>query len=126
MATVYPHTLNIILKRIKNIINQEDYERAVQEIDKTIDRPFDQLYFADTLVQMVRDRLEFSMLALLMETPNAALNSLTEIRKEIDRIFVRELLLANRLLKEHADIGTLQQLPELVRFEIYKDIYGSL
>ncbi len=127
MKMIYPHSLNILLKRLKNIIStHEDCERAVHVIDEIMCRPFDTVYFSRDVIERTMDKLEFAQLLLHMETPVSALSSLADIRMDLDKIFIRELLFTNRLSQTDSDIGSLNMLPDLIKFELYKDIYGSL
>lgn len=123
---IHPHILNLRLKRIKNIIKQDEHDRAIEEIDTIIRDEFDTLYFSNDAVDIIVDKLELAMISLLMSTPIFAIVNLNIVRTVLDKIFIKNLLLVNRLFKEGSDIGTLAKLPDLVKFELHKEIYLSM
>lgn len=127
-CTVTPHILNICLKRIKNIITHGDYDRAVDEADTLIARKFDPEFFTAPMVELITDRLDMVIIFLWSYTESAALEMIQHIRKTVlDPIFVKNLWLANRILNEKKrDIGTLDELPDLVQFEIRRILYSAL
>ena len=126
MAIITPHTLNIILKRAKNMLVFEDYDEIVKTFDGLSERPFDIDYFDKHNEEYIKDQIDLIVVCALLECNSAVKEHIGNIRNRINPIFIQNLLLANRLFKEHSDIGTLDELPELVKFEIHKMIYNYL
>ena len=126
MALVHPHTLNILLKRAKNLVQFEDYEKIAKDFDALFTRPFDTTYFSPEDIKYLKHEIDTIIIFSFVECPDPIKESLKNIRSHIDPIFVKNLLLAGRLFNEERDIGTISQLPELVKFEIHKILYSDL
>lgn len=128
---VSPQILNLHLKRFKNIIKnqEEDYESAIKSIDIMIEREFDACHFSISDVEIIKNKMLLAQLLLFMSVPNSAITELDIIRKMLDRCFLSHLWMPNRLMKSEvtsAEIGSLADLPELVRFKIHKIIFDCL
>lgn len=126
---ITPHNLNIRLKRFKYIIS-ECCPGVIEEIEATCNGKFDPTYFTKKNTEIVIEKLDFAVLCIYTGIHETAIECLKEIRTLVlDDIFVKNLLLVNRLLKDTKDtkddIGTLDFLPDLVKFEIHKIIYVS-
>jgi hypothetical protein len=124
---ITPHNLNIRLKRFKHIIG-EYYPGVVEQIEKTCNEEFDSTYFTKENTEIIIDKLEYAVLCIYIGIPETAIECLKDIRTILDDIFVKNLLLVNRLFKDNddGDIGTLDFLPDLVKFEIHKLVYVTL
>lgn len=126
-SIIYPNNINLALKRIKNIIIlYRDFERAAEDLDNFSQRPFDDTYFTQKDIDNIIYNIDMAIIYCHVECSTPVMECLANIRSIIDRIFVNNLLLVNRLFKENVDIGTLSYLPDLVKFELHKNIYGSL
>lgn len=132
-----PHNLNIRLRRFKNMIKTSDpdeYHVAIEAIEKTCKDDYDMTYFSPENVMFIINKLEFAILCLFLDIPDSALEVMSEIRSQVlDKIFIRNLLFVNRFFKheydehyENWDIGTLNVLPDLIKYEIHKIIYTSI
>lgn len=124
---VTPHIMNLRLKKINNIINLcEDYDMAVEELDMLTQRPYDVTYFDESLQETIKERLDMAIMLLWLNTASEALVVLKGVRSLLDPIFVQNLWFANRILTPGKDIGILEELPDLVKFEIRKHLYCCL
>lgn len=126
---ITPHVLNILLRRVKNVIQVQDYARAVKELDIVLARPFGDEFFDEKTVDLIHEHLDLAASLLLLDAETDALASLKALRAEVlDPIFVKNLWMANRIMHPDGprDIGVLDTLPELVQFEIRKALYDFI
>lgn len=127
---ISPHSLNLCLKRIKNIIVlHEDCARAAVICNEYSQREFDSTYFNDLEAQFCQSQFEFATLLLYLDCPNEALTKLAEVRIVLDKIFTKNLWLAERLLQDDTSIesiGTLDMLPWPARFIIRQELFLGL
>lgn len=126
MTTIGPHILNLILKKIKKCIELTFYEKAISELDIIEKRPLDPSFFTPEVAEAIKNKLWRTQLILILECPSEALELLLDVRLILDGIFVRNLWIAERLIKHDHDIGDLNKLPYDVRFRIFQELIGSL
>jgi hypothetical protein len=129
--TVTPQILNIHLKRLNGMIKRnKDYESAANVIQSYVEEDYDLSYFTSKQVSTINNCFCIAQLLLYVGIEEDALKELCQIRLILDRIFVKELWFTERLLKDNMsndDVGDfLGELPELVRFEIRKQLYTML
>lgn len=127
-ATVSPHILNILLKRARNTVALGDTESAVDVLDQIVSRPFESEFFNDDLTAKIKDIADVAIMhTWVTNSSDAVYDAVKAIRSMLDPIFIHNLWLANRILgSDLRDIGTLDELPELVLFEIRKILYTAL
>jgi hypothetical protein len=120
----------LLNKLIKILIVNNDNLSAIQLIDEYLDdstKVFS-MYFTEEDIQVIEHSLFISVIMLINSLPLEALENLKPIRKILDNIYIKNLWMSTRLLKESEnpyDLGTLYDLPTLVKFEIHKIILSS-
>jgi hypothetical protein len=129
---ITPTTLNRYLKRVNYMVNiQEDYAEAAHAIDSyTVIDQYDLSYFTKKQVEDFVGIFQLVQLFLYVDIKDDSLVELKKIRVVLDKIFVKELWFAERLMKDNMtndDVGDfLGELPDLVRFEIRGLLYTML
>lgn len=119
------------LNELKVLIIKKDNFSAIQLIDGYLEDPdkqFDMLYFTEEDIQVIEHCLFISVIMLINSLSEEALENLKPIRKILDKIYMKNLWMSRRLLKEAEnpdDLGTLSDLPALVKFKIHKIILSS-
>lgn len=122
---------NLLNKIIKELIINKDNLAAIKLIDEYLDnntREFDMLYLTQEDIILIEHSLFISVIMLLNSLSLEALENLNPIRKILNNIYSKNLWMSTRLLKEQSgpdDLGTLYDLPALVKFEIHKIILSS-
>jgi hypothetical protein len=120
-----------LLNELKVLIINKDNFSAIQLVDGYLEdtnKKFDLLYFTQEDIQVIEHSLFISVIMLLNSLSEEALENLKPIRKILDRIFMKNLWMSRRLLKESKNeeyLGSLSDLPALVKFEIHKIILNS-
>jgi hypothetical protein len=128
MILITPQILNLRLKHYKNLIANGEYARVTSDIEEDLNSIIKSEYFTDEQVELINDKLGLAQLLCFVEVGNAALDEFKCLRNMLDEIFTRNLLIATRLMKETTCpcyLGTLDDLPDLVKFEINKIICSS-
>jgi hypothetical protein len=110
---------------------QEDYAEAAHAIDSYTDTDqYDLSYFTKKQVEDFVGIFQLVQLFLYVDIKDDSLTELKKIRVVLDKIFVKELWFAERLMKDNMtndDVGDfLGELPDLVRFEIRGLLYTML
>lgn len=120
---------NLLNKIINSLIVNKDNLAAIQLIDEYIEdtNKVFSMYFTEQDIQVIEHSLFISVIMLLNSLSMDALENLKPIRKILDNIYIKNLWMSTRLIKEaeQDDLGTLYDLPALVKFEIHKIILSS-
>lgn len=130
---IRPHGLIIDIQSFERQLacnNSESYLNIIESLEKLLDADFDSLYFTEREVGMIKEKIEFVDMLLLLDAPSVAAKEFNKIRQDIlGGILVRHLRFASRLLKNDSnynDIGTLYDLPDLVKSKIVEEIATCL
>jgi hypothetical protein len=135
-----PHILSLRMKRIKSLLTAlEDDERGCAEIDRLAASKLDPVYFGADVTKAIKQNLALASLMMVQFHKDIAMGYLSNIRNILDRVMIRELIFANRLVKElppvppdagagseYDLIGTVSQLPDLVKMNIYQILYRDI
>ena len=121
---------NLLNKVIKLLIVNKDNLSAIQLIDEYLEdtNKVFSVYFTQEDIQVIEHCLFISVIMLINSLSLDALENLKPIRKILDKIYIKNLWMSTRLIKEAEnpdDLGTLYDLPALVKFEIHKIILSS-
>lgn len=124
---------NLLNKLIHVLIVNKDNLAAIQLIDEYLNdtsKEFDMLYLTQEDIDIIEHSLFISVIMLINSLSLEALENLKPIRKILDKIYIKNLWMSTRLIKESEiteqdDLGTLYDLPALVKFEIHKIILSS-
>jgi hypothetical protein len=121
---------NLLNKVIKLLIVNKDNLSAIQLIDEYLEdtNKVFSVYFTQEDIDTIEHCLFISVIMLINSLSLDALENLKPIRKILDKIYIKNLWMSTRLIKEAEnpdDLGTLYDLPALVKFEIHKIILSS-
>jgi hypothetical protein len=121
-----PHALNIHLQSIKYACEvMSDYERVVTLVDALLAREFDEAMWKPNIIEDIRHALEMIVLFALTHCKDDVMHYIAIIRAHIDRAFITHLLVAKRL-HDNADMGMLDEMPELVRQKVFNEVMVNL
>jgi hypothetical protein len=128
---IRPHGLIIDIQNFeRQLACKESYINIIESLEKILDADFDSLYFTEHEVSKIKEKIEFVDMLLLLEALSVVAKEFQKIRQEIlGGILVRHLRFASRLLKidsNYNDIGTLYDLPDLVKSKIVDEIVTCL
>jgi len=120
----------LLNKLIKLLIVNKDNLSAIQLIDDYLEdtNKVFSVYFTQEDIQVIEHCLFISVIMLINSLSLDALENLKPIRKILDKIYIKNLWMSTRLIKEAEnpdDLGSLYELPALVKFEIHKIILSS-
>lgn len=123
----------LLNKIINSLIVNKDNLVAIQLIDEYLNdttKEFDILYLTQEDLDIIEHCLFISVIMLINSLSMEALENLKPIRKILDNIYIKNLWMSTRLIKEaeltgQDDLGSLYDLPALVKFEIHKIILSS-
>ena len=120
------HQINMTARLAKALVEKEDFAKAAEILNTKINSSFDPVLFTPNDRDMIIEELEMAWMFTVLHSGPNAIYSLAKVRKMLEPIFIKNLLFVNRFFKENADIGTLSELPDLVKFEIHKIIYTEI
>lgn len=115
------------LKMIRCLMEVGRFERAIMTADDLKCAEYDTDLFDVYDEYYIREKIDSMMVFISCEQEEIVKDMIKDIRREVlDKIFTKRLLIASRLRKNTKDVGTLDHLPDLVKFEISKYIYDYM
>lgn len=123
-----------LLQRINNVIKmiqaEADSCHIIDELTSFWHTEWDSDYFKeDQAITNVKDILDLCICLLFLNIRPNVVEELQKIEGHLEPIIVRELLFVNRFFKQDCDdksIGILNDVPDLVKFEIRRKVYELL
>ena len=125
MQTLYK--LSKSLKQIKNCMEAGKFEAAIRISENVQKERLDDDVFDVYDEYFVKQQFDMITLFLSCEREQLVIDLIKELRTHVlDKMFTSHLLMVSRLRKAQTDVGTLDTLPDLAKFEITKHIYDYL
>ena len=122
---ITPYILNLKVKNLKYLCLYNFNHAATTEANSIIQRDFDLIYFSEDQILKIVDYLDLFIIYIFINCKDFALESLKNVRDILDRIFINNLLLVNRINKNN-DVGTLAKLPNDILCVVNQIIYRDL
>lgn len=121
-----PHSITLTFRRIENIVKvSNDFETAANILNTLLNKPFDPVYFTEDQIEALKNEIDLCVLYMTCELANGFDESFEKIREMLSPIYVKNLWFAGRLLTQK-DIGTLADLPQLFKYQLYQRLIRDL
>lgn len=126
---ITPKSLSAALKSLRSLLLSKTIcEESVQILSDLEMAEYDKTYFNELEIEEIKHQLFQGSIFACLNMNHEVVNAI-EIILEIYvyPVFIKNMWMGNRLLKDDTtkDIGILADLPDLIKYEIQKKVFGD-
>jgi hypothetical protein len=126
---ITPKSLSAALKSLRSLLlSKAICEEAVQILSDLELTEYDKMYFNELEIEEIKHQLFLASIFACLNMNHEVVNAIEIILEVyIYPVFIKNMWMGNRLLKDDTskDIGILADLPDLIKYEIQKKVFGD-